>query len=388
MRTDTHRPSAINPTEYEFVAFDYLGGSDLGAIMSVKEARERFREHMGKTGGTYAKHENSGSCHICGAGALYICRWYHALTNTYIMTGEDCARKLDMSVGSMNAFRRAVADAREAQAGKRKAIAILADLNLMQAWEIFTAEPVKHAENCALIIGHQDGEEGSTRERSFYGVKCSCGVSDTRMMYEETTITDIVSKLVRYGSISEKASAFVAKLLNNIERRPIIAAQRKAEADAAGPVPTGRVELTGTVLGMKEVDNPGARFSRYASGTITKLLIKLENGSKVFGPRFANLEKGDTVKFIATIEASKDDAKFGFYKRAVLYRTPEEKKAGTILEHAYNSQRTLQLSETSETRTLEGIDAACETLYQLGLQFGAFGGVEFSGHITRKQEAV
>src|SRR5262249_46386490 len=105
--------------------------------------------------------------------------------------------------------------------------------------------------------------------------------------YEERTIRDIVSKLVKYGNISEKAAGFVSSLLGRIINRPIIAAQRQAEKDAAGPVPTGRVTMRGVVVGTKEVEQRTFGYSRYSSGyeTVTKLIIKLENGSKVFGSR-------------------------------------------------------------------------------------------------------
>ena len=317
MRTDTHRPSAINPTEYEFVSFDYFGGSDLGAIMALQAQHEIFRAHMTKTGGTYAKHENNGSCHICGAHAVYICRWYHVLSNQYIETGEDCAQKLDMSYGTMNAFRRAISDAREAHAGKRKAIATLSDLGLLFAWEIYTTEYPRHTDAC---LETNDADSG-------YVQPCTCDISDRVRgfeQFEEHTIRDLVGKLVKYGSISDKQVSFLSSLINRIFDRPLIEAKRQVEKDAAGPVPTGRIEVTGVVLALKEVDKP--RYYRNDSDTAWKLLIRLENGSKIYGNRFGNLEKGQTAKFVATIEASKDDAKFGFFKRPKLVGIIEETK--------------------------------------------------------------
>ena len=139
-RTDIHRPSAVVPEDYDFVAFDYIGGSDLGAILMLKVEKERFLAHMKQTGGKFSNHEHGGSCYICGAFACYLCTFYHAKSNAYIQTGEDCARKLDMSYGDMNAFRRVIGDAREAQAGKKKAIALLADAGIARAWELYDAD--------------------------------------------------------------------------------------------------------------------------------------------------------------------------------------------------------------------------------------------------------
>lgn len=300
MRTDIHRPSAIKPEEYEFVAFNYIGGSDLGAILALKAQKEIFWAHMKQTGGKFSGHEHGGTCFVCGAFACYLCIWYHAPTNAYIETGEDCARKMDMAFGDMNPFRRAIADAREAQAGKRKAIAILSDLSLMTAWEIYTAPWPQHSSECRI---NQNGG-------------CTCEAAPTWKTlnaWEETTIRDIVGKLVKYGNVSDKQVEFLRKLLNRIMQRPIIEAQRQTEHDAAGPVPVGRIEMSGEVIGVKEVE--GQPFSYHDDGIRTKLIIKLENGSKVYGNRFENLSRGDKVKFVATVEASKDDPKFGYYKR-------------------------------------------------------------------------
>ena len=121
---------------------------------------------------------------------------------------------------------------------------------------------------------------------------------------------------MKYGSISEKQSQFVASLLRKIVERPIVEAQRQAENDAAGPVPSGRVKMTGTVLSVKEVERQS--YYRGDDGVDTKVLINLENGSKVYGNRFGNVEKGQTITFTATVKASDKDTKFGFFKRAKL----------------------------------------------------------------------
>jgi hypothetical protein len=316
MRTDEHRPSAIIPEDYEFVSFDYFGGSDLGAIMALLSQREIFRAHMARTGGTYAVHQNSGSCHICGANALYICRWYHAKSNTYIETGEDCARKLDMSYGDMNAFRRVVADAREAQAGKKKAIALLADAGLARVWDLYIAQYPQHAAECPAAGRDQYGDDNGATHA------CACDVEARRREwdhYEERTIRDIVGKLVKYGSISPAQIGFITKLLGKIEQRPIIEAQRAAEREAAAPVPTGRVRITGVVVGRKVVEDQYDRFS----GERTCIIVKDTTGFKVYGSQFALAQVGDAVDFTATLTPSKDDPKFGFFKRPKVYTEPQ-----------------------------------------------------------------
>lgn len=308
-RNDIHRPSEIIPEDYEFVAFDYIGGSDLGAIMMLKVEKEKFFAHMNRTGGRFSGHDHGGSCFVCGAYASYLCTWYHAKSNAYIQTGEDCARKLDMSYGDMNAFRRAVGTAREAHAGKKKAIAILADAGLMRAWETYAAEYPRHAENCSIHLNSwNEPVEGS----------CVCDVEVRRSeynRYEESTSRDIVGKLVKYGSVSENQLEFLRKLLVKIDRRPILEAQRAAERAAAQDCPAGRIRVTGVVLGLKEVEDNYSRFG----GTNCKVLIQATEGFKVYGSRFLNVCKGDTVDFVATIKPSDKDVKFGFFKRPAPY---------------------------------------------------------------------
>jgi hypothetical protein len=325
MRTDIHAPSQIIPSDYQYVAIWTMNIVGIGDAQFMLQERETVRRHMERTAGTYAHVETSGSCQVCGnVQAIYLALFYHEKSNTYIRVGVNCAQKLDMSLDTdaMNLFRRQLADAREAQAGKRKAIAILSDANLIAAWEIYDAPYPVCSEDCkaAGVDAHGD-DNGVTNA-------CTCDRDarwDAYNKWEERTIRDIVGKLVKYGNLSDKQAQFIASLLNKIVERPIVEARRQAEKDAAGPVPTGRVEMNGVVVGMKEVD--AFRASRYSPETTWKLIIRLENGSKVYGSRFANLEKGSAVRFTATVEPSKDDLKFGFYKRPKLYLTDEEKKA-------------------------------------------------------------
>lgn len=322
MRNDIHRPSAIVPKDYEFVSFDYCGPNmNFGDANFILIQRQIFREHMIRTGGKYAKHENNGSCHICGAVAFYLVRWYHAGSNSYIETGEDCARKLDMSFdGDMNLFRHQVADAREAHSGKRKAIATLADAGLSRAWEVYEASAPEHAADCKAFGRNQYGDDNGIDN------PCTCDF-DVRWKtyvgaFEERTIKDIVGKLVKYGSISEKQAAFIRTLIAKIDRRPIIEAQRAAEHEAAAPCPTSRVRITGVVVGKKIVEDLYNRFS----GERTCIIVKDNSGFKVYGSQFSRVQPGETVDFIATVKPSDKDNKFGFFKRPKMYVDKELEK--------------------------------------------------------------
>ena len=275
-RTDTHRPSQIIPDDYVFVACAYLKIENLGDALFLQEQRETLKAHMARTGGTYSRHEHGGNCHVCGSvNLIYSIVYYHEPSNSYIRVGEDCAQKLDMGgQREFSKFRAAVHDALAAKAGKAKAKALLEEARITEAWEIYEAT-----------------------ER-------------TGFAYEEDTITDIVGKLVKYGSVSVAQGEFVHRLLDKIHNRAHIEAQRKLEADAAAPCPTGRVTVTGTILSTRVQDS--------AFGSVTKMLVRDDSGFKVWctSPNSGEQHgKGDRVCFTATVEPSRDDPKFGFGKR-------------------------------------------------------------------------
>lgn len=273
-RTDTHRPSVIDPSEYQFVSFhDHRPEAAIAAIAE----QEAFRAHRARTGGKFSDHDHGGVCHVCGnAHALTVARFHHAPSNTYIEVGETCAEKLwNGERANFDSFRAKVAAGVEAAAGKAKAQRVLIKAGLAAAWGVYQSDWAT------------DG--GS----------------------EEGIVRDIVGKLVRYGSISEKQATFIAKLLGQIEGRAAIAAEREAEAASALPIPalTGRVTVEGIVISRKLV---GGFY-----GDAIKIVIKSDDGWKVYGSEPSSIEAkvGDRIRFDAVITVSDDDPKFGFFKR-------------------------------------------------------------------------
>jgi hypothetical protein len=272
-RTDTHRPSAIIPSEYDFVACDYYGPWGGAAYLSDRLA---FNAHRERTGGRYSQHEHGGTCHICGASALYVAKYHHRPSNSYIVTGMDCAAKMDMdNPVAFRDFKKRVQAGLKLQKGKTKAAQILAERNLTGAWEVYTA------------------------------------TYDAPLAREESIITDIVGKVVQYGSISDKQANFVAKLLADIGQRAQRTAQREADKAAAAPLPVSdkRMTIRGEVVSTKLTD--GFR------GEVLKMLVRHESGWKVWGtvPAGLTVERGDTVEFDAKVQPSRDDPKFGFFSR-------------------------------------------------------------------------
>ncbi|MBT1509345.1 hypothetical protein KIP88_02425 [Bradyrhizobium sp. SRL28] len=310
-RKDIHRPAAIEPADYVFVAFDYLpsDGDPLGAAMFLAEQRKYKRAHMEKSGGFYSQHEHGGLCHICGSvNAIYSASFYHAKSNSYIKAGLDCAQKLECE--GIDAFRKNVKKAKEAAAGKRKAAAILAEAGLSKAWELYEADAAARKAHAAAYkewreAGNSDDEEDGAPKFKEYS-------------RDELIVQDMVSKVVKYGNApSEKAQAFLKLLLDRIERAPEIAAEKAAakalEMANAKPVPAveGRMVVKGEVLSIREQEG--------FYGIQHKMLVKAADGWKVWGSVpssiLGEVERGSVVEFNASLKQSDNDEYFGFFSR-------------------------------------------------------------------------
>lgn len=290
-RQDIHRPSVVQPQDYEFVAYSYIGPRDHSDWAFLTGQKSLFHAHQVNTGGKWAGHDHGGTCHVCGATAFYTAIFHHKPTNEYIRTGEDCAEK--MHIGDPAAFKkfRDAAHAEwEAKTGKAKALKFLKDEKLEEAWSLFETKP-------------EDRKEWK---------------------YEERTVADIVSRLVRTGAMSTRAADFARSLLKKMAERPAKEkamaekkAQWEAEKLAAKVIPDvgkARVKISGQVLKVKEPD----MSKPYPSW---KMLVKHSDGWIVFGSVPSDISddysslKGKYVSFEAKVQVSKDDPKFGFYSR-------------------------------------------------------------------------
>ena len=298
VRNDIHRPSVIEPLDYEYVGIEYDRVDDvIGGCMMLNEERKNIRAHMARTGGKYSNHEHGGNCHICGAGCIYTALFYHPVTNTYIRTGFDCADKMHMGdTVRFRAFRAAIMDARELTKGINKAKAVLADAGLTRAWEIYKLDTDSLRALGAVRTITSDGQPHDVRTE------------------ELGKLTDIVERLVKWGSLSEKQLNFVGLLVKRIDNKVAYeaeqAAKKAAERAFAADCPTGKVVISGEILSTKVVDG--------YYGSQTKMLVREDLGFKVWGTvpaAIGSAKKGDKVTFTATVKPSDDDSKFGFFSR-------------------------------------------------------------------------
>lgn len=344
VRTDIHAPKNIDPTEYEYVGVEFAPRESENFLLEEARIRgyaDSIKSHMDETGGVWASHRHGGSCMVCGAHALYTAVYRHRGTNEYIRTGFDCAAKMDM--GNPSAFKMIkdeVSGIREARAGKMKAERILREKNAALAWDIY--------------LDNRNTPDGGLPDVSLF------------ISGEKFTTIDIVGKLVRYGDISDKAMDYLKRVSvwagGGIGRKALetyaeelegfldpelgpeafgVLADFMAESDnerfrrlskyvrllngekgerilneitrvaSAKDVPAGKkVDVEGVVISTKEVE------SMY--GVSLKMLVESPDGWRVFGsvPNSVDINKGDTITFRASeIEKSKDDPKFGFFKR-------------------------------------------------------------------------
>lgn len=304
-REDVHRPSAVNPDDYEFVGYEFIPKTDidpLGWASAQAEERARIAAHMQRTGGKYSQHQHGGVCHICGAWAVYTVCFYHRPTNTYIRTGSICADKMEMAYGDgFDAFKRHVHDHLLARAGKRKATALLAERGLSRAEEVEAIMPPPSAiENGTPTGLPLHGQNGWERNPNRW---------PDRKYWLHTTIGDLLYKLRKWGSLSDAQWAFLESLCKQWDEFDAEQRRRDAEDAAAAPAPSGRVTFSGEVLTH--------RVQESDFGSVHKMLVRANDGWKVWVtvPSGCPYERGSRVTLTATLTVSKDDPKFAFGKR-------------------------------------------------------------------------
>ncbi len=280
-RTDEHRPSAIIPSDYRYIAMEAVRVEGIGDAMFIQAERQLIKADIARTGGHYSTHEHGGNCMVCGCPrAVYTILFHHAKSNTYVRMGTTCAQKCEMSIGGgMNVFMRHVKDARKAIAGKRKAKAMLDDAGLSTAWGIYETDWVS-------------------------------GSSSDPLPREERIIQDIVHNVVKYGRLSTPQQKYLGNLTYTIGNRAAIQAMRTIEEDAAEAIPEGRQVITGTVISTK--------YQESEFGETFKMLLKDDRGFKIFVTvpvAIDGLQRGDRVSLTATLKRSNDSSKFGFGSR-------------------------------------------------------------------------
>lgn len=149
--------------------------------------------------------------------------------------------------------------------------------------------------------------------------------------YDPNTFLGAMNEaLDQWGRLTEKQevaarNAMAKQKKWDADREARIAEERANAADC----PEGRVQVTGTILSVKLVDNG---WGAYSIDKTWKMLVRDDSGFKVWGSIPKKLMeqtelyltrqiydndalKGQRVSFTAALQPSEDDPKFGFFKR-------------------------------------------------------------------------
>lgn len=280
-----HNPSNFEPADYEiFDALDNKRPEYFGqGIEAYEQEIKWWQEEMARVlGADWMRKKNR--CAHCGNGRV---RWItvadHTPTGERIVFGADCTERLGFE--NRQAFKlaqlKSKAEAGHARLKVWKARTAFLDANPAVAAAIEQAKGAAHAKN--------------------------------------TFVADVLGKLDRFGSISERQ---VAAVLSSLQRDLATAERKAAEAvEVKGDAPSGRVTVTGEILTVKDQEG--------AYGVVTKMLLKLANNSKVWltMPGDCTADRGDTITVTATFEVSRDDKSFAFGKRPHLVAQPAAKAA-------------------------------------------------------------
>ena len=237
------------------VSYAYQCGDDLVVDFEVRDNASYERYETAKT-------PETRRCSCCGKALRWVCIVEHVPTGTFHGIGRQCAATIDGLRNVEAAFAGAsVALTQRAEAAKREAA--------------FRAGA--SAEAIAALDWAKTGIN--------------------------KTAADIVEKIRRWGNPSDKQVSFLVGL----HQRDLA-----YRATLTAGLTAGRQTLTGTVQSVKTQQDP---YARRWGAVITKGVIALPSGCKVWGTVPAGTAAGTAVTFTATIELSERDPAFGFFKR-------------------------------------------------------------------------
>lgn len=224
-RNDIHCPSKIIPADYEFAGISTARRAGLSYLPEVMRQNDAVAAHMAASGGVWATHEHGGNCMSCGAHCFYMGVFRHRPSGEYIATGLDCAEKL--GIGDVNRFRtfiKIVDAARHHAAGKRKAQGLLVEKGLAAAWDLYLI--LTDLPKATAHLGFTP--ETPVEMLSDFAEENGLAVADLlRALANKTPATsnqriacNIVAKLVKYGSLSERQWSYLAHLMGAAPATP------------------------------------------------------------------------------------------------------------------------------------------------------------------------
>jgi hypothetical protein len=293
VRTDIHSPKNFNPGDYEYVgAFNscpepmsHMGepaeyevyGEKVTAnnprhanylVLTRKLSRSKFKGNW----------DAKGQCDHCGARFIYVVVYKHKPTGDHIAVGEDCSHER-FSFDSRVAYdikreKREAALARE-RAKREKEV---------EKWL------TEYEDLRAYLVGDKRGTHH---------------------------ILDNMGKsLKQWGRLTDKQVEFARKLVAESKKPKV-----KAKPENKSPAPEGKVTVEGEVVAIKWQEN--------MYGGCEKMVVKTKKGWAVWvtvPQAICDLQRGDIVRFSATLKRSDRDKSFAFGKRPTKATYVEKKE--------------------------------------------------------------
>jgi hypothetical protein len=259
-RTDVHRPSVINPGDYEYIG--------------VSEARKLSAEGVKLAG-------PGGVCHHCGKAIVWSCHYRYLPTGDRVTFGFICAGILDLTDNridhEMALLKRRAENERRAQAWSDQV-----QQRNDEWWANYPTE-------AAFVQNFADDDNGF--------------------------INFLRSGIERFGS---PLPSHIASLQRFIAGRERMIQNKLAEAKALENAPAiteGRYQIEGTILSTK--------WKESDYGDTLKMVVQSDSGNKVWGTVPNNLInevgeenlRGTRISFKATIKPSEGDDHFGYVSR-------------------------------------------------------------------------
>lgn len=284
-RTDTHRPSVLDPAEYLEV-----GSFDAHYKDGYYEVDPGFEDH--EYSGVHAE---NGKCDHCGTRIRYGVIFHHEPSDTLVAVGLTCARTLGLNSLSEKEIK--------AKAEHHRILKMIA------AWKQERPENAEAADYIDAMFA-ADGEYRDAMEE--WNDKGCVGPAPQARIRYNTFVSDVGRKLRRYGSLSEKQVEAILKAKAGAEKYQAMKDEEAAKLAEAAPLAEGRYEITGDVISVKSGEND--------YGYWIKMLVKMDDGNKVYGTAPGSLLgtgslTGSRVTFSAKVERSRDDEHFGFFSR-------------------------------------------------------------------------
>jgi hypothetical protein len=285
--TNIHSVANFDPSEYEIEEYldnqrpRYCGGPVAGWAAEVENWENTMASYFPhwKAANLFPE-QNIHKCRHCGnTNVRYIVAVWHSPSARNVVFGSDCVAHLGFA--GRDDFKASRVRARAEQGNARMRVFKLRE-------EFLAANP-------AVLDAITAAADPVHANNAF--------------------VRDVLSKLNRYGSLSEnQVNAFVKSLARDRDNELVKAHRAEAEAArraTATPAPNGRVTVQGEVVSVKDYDG---QF-----GICWKMLVLLDTGSKVFVSVPGGIDqttlRGRKVRFTASFTPSATDPLFAIGKR-------------------------------------------------------------------------